>query len=81
MELGPREGDEPREDWPYGEDVESLMWLSTMARPDISNAVLAVACHSHNPTDKHWKAVMEIIAYLHGTKGLGLMFVRVRDWN
>ena len=54
VELGPREEGEPIEDWPYREAMGSLIWLSTMTRPDISNAARAVACHSHNPTDKHW---------------------------
>ena len=76
VELGPREEGEPKGDWPYREAVGSLMWLSTMTRPDISNAVRAVARHSHNPTDRHWKAVLKIMAYLHGTRGMGLTFVR-----
>ena len=63
-------------DWPYREAVGCVMWLSTMTRPDISNAVRAVARYSHNPTGRHWKAVMKIMAYLHGTRGLGLTFVR-----
>ena len=53
-----------------------MMWLSTMTRPDISNAVRAVARYSHNPTGRHWKAVMKIMAYLHGIRGVGLAFVR-----
>ena len=52
------------------------MWLSTKTRPDISNAVRAVARHSHNLTDRHLKAVLKIMAYLHGTRGTGLTFVR-----
>ena len=76
VELDPREEGEPKGDWPYREAVGSLMWLSTMTWPDISNAVRAVARHSHNPTDRHWKAVMKIMAYLHGTMGMGLTFVR-----
>ena len=32
--------------------------------------------HSHNPNDMHWKAVMNIMAYLHGTRGMSLTFVR-----
>ena len=52
------------------------MWLSTMTRPNISNAVRAVARHSHNPTERHWRAVLKIMAYLHGTRGMGLTFVR-----
>ena len=76
IELGSREESELKKDWPYKETVGSLMRLSTMTRPDISNAVRAVACRSHNPTDRHWKAVLKIMAYLHGTKGMGLTFVR-----
>ena len=80
VEIGPREEGEPKGDWPYREVVGSLMGLSTMTRPDISNVVRAVARHSHNPTDRHWKAVLKIMAYLHGTRGMSLTFVRVRDW-
>ena len=56
VELGPRGEGEPNGDWPYREAVGILMWLSSMKRSDISTAVRAVARHSHNPTDKHWKA-------------------------
>ena len=52
------------------------MWLSTMTRPDISNAVRGVARHSHNLTDRHWKAGLKIMEYLHGSRGIGLSFVR-----
>ena len=74
--TGSREEGEPKGDWPYREAVGSLMWLSTMTRPGISNAVRAVARHSHNPTDRHWKVVLTIMAYLHGTRGMELTFVR-----
>ena len=47
-----------------------------MTRPDILNAVHAVARHSHNPTDRHWKTVMKITAYLHASRGMGLTFAR-----
>ena len=53
-----------------------MMWLLIMTRLDIWNAVRAVACHSHIHTDRHWKEILEIIAYLRGTKGMGLTFVR-----
>ena len=52
------------------------MWLSSMTRPDISNAVSSLSHHSHNPTDRHWKAVLKIMIYLHGTGGMGMTFVR-----
>ena len=58
------------------EAVGSLMWLVTMTRPDIANAVRAVARHSHSPTERHWKAVLKIIEYLLDSKYLGLTFER-----
>ena len=39
VKLGPREEGESKGYWPYREAVGSLMWLSTMTRPDVSNAV------------------------------------------
>ena len=68
VELSPREQSEPNGEWPYRVAVGSLIWLSTMTRPDISNVVRAVAHHSHNPTNRNWKAVLKIMAYLHGTR-------------
>ena len=76
IELGPRETGEPKGDWPYRETVDSLMLLLTMTRSDISNAVRVVACHSPSPTDRHWKSILKIMAYRHGTRGMGLTFVR-----
>ena len=81
VELGPREEGEPRGDWPYREAVDSLMWLSTMTRRDISNALRAAARHSHNPTHRNWKAVLKIMAYLHGTRAMGLTLVRGSGWD
>ena len=52
----------------------SVMWPSTVTRPDISKAVLAVARHSHSSTVSHWKAVLKIMANLRGTRGMGLTF-------
>ena len=35
VELGSTEEGESQGDWPYKEAVKSLVWLSTMTRPDI----------------------------------------------
>ena len=53
-----------------------FMILSTMTWADISDTVRAVALHSHYSADRHRKAVMKIMAYLHGIRGVGLAFVR-----
>ena len=81
VELDSREEGEPKGDWPYREPVDSLTWLSTMTQPAISNAVRAVPHHSHNPTHRNWKAVLKIMAYLHGTRAMGLTLVRGSGWD
>ena len=75
-DLGPKQDDEPGGDWLVREAVGSLIWLSTMIRPDITNAVRAVACYAHEPTERLWQAVMKILSYLNGTKALGSTYVR-----
>ena len=54
----------------------SLMWLSTMTRPDIINAVRGVARYAHEPTERLWQAIMKILSYLDETKRLGITYVR-----
>ena len=48
------------------------MWLVVMSRPDITNAVRAVSRHSNSSAERHWKAVLQIIRNLLGTKDLSL---------
>ena len=50
-----------------------------MTRPDIANAVRAVARQAYDPAERHWRAVRKIIAYLNKTKDLGLVFVKDGD--
>ena len=75
-DLGPKRDDEEGGDWPVREAVGSLLWLSTMTRPDITNAVRAVARYVHTPTERLWKAIMKILSYLKGTPNLGITYVR-----
>ena len=78
-DLRPNQDDEPGGDWPVREAVGSLMWLSTMTRPDITNAVRAVARYAHEPSEILWQAIMKILSYLNGTKSLGITYVRGSD--
>ena len=75
-DLRPKQGNEPGGDWPVREAIGSLMWLSTMTRPDIPNAVRAVARYAHEPTERVWQAIMKILSYLNGTRSLGITYVR-----
>ena len=75
-DLGPKQADKAGGDWPVREAIGSLMWLSTMTRPDITNAVRAVARYAHAPTERLWQAIMKILSYLIGTRSLGITYVR-----
>ena len=50
------------------------MWLVVKSRPDITNAVRAVSRQSNSPAERHWKAVLQVVRYLLGTKDLSLTF-------
>ena len=78
-DLGPRRNDEPVCDKPVGAAVGGLIWLGGMTRPDIANAVRAVARQAHDSAERHWRVVRNIIAYLNKTKDLGLVFVKDGD--
>ena len=68
--------DEKVENWPFRELVDSLMWLSISTRPDIANAVRAVARYCTSPRTIHWKAALGILEYINGTSEYGITFQR-----
>ena len=80
VDLSPRKDGEPggNDEYPLNRPlVGSLMCLSVMMRPsDIANASRACARHSHNPSPRHWKALLLIAMYVSSTKEIGLKFVR-----
>lgn len=59
---------------PYREAVGTLLYLSTMTRPDISYAVNYVSRHVNEPKESHWKTIERIFRYLQGTKDYGIFF-------
>ena len=79
VDLSPRKDGEPggNEEFPqYRPLVGSLMWLSVMTKPDIANALRACAKHNHDPSLPHWRALLQVAAYVIGSKEKGLKFVR-----
>ena len=68
--------DEPDGVWPFREFVGSLMRLANQTRPDITNAVRAVARFVHVPKLKHWKAARGVLEYLKVTSSYGITFQR-----
>ena len=55
---------EPVGDWPFRELVGCLMWLANQTRPDIANAVRAVARYANQPRELHWRTAIGILECL-----------------
>jgi len=60
--------------YPYAQLIGSLMYLSICTRPDISQAVGALARYMANPTMAHWQAAKGVLRYLAGTANYGILF-------
>lgn len=60
--------------FPFKEAVGCLLYAAMCTRPDITNAVCAVSRFSANPSREHWGAVKNILKYVVGTTGDGLVY-------
>ncbi|CAM9573388.1 unnamed protein product, partial [Sphacelaria rigidula] len=54
------------------------MWLATVTKRDVSNAVRALASQSHDSCERHWEAVVKVLKYLNRTEYV-LTFERDHD--
>ena len=66
--------DEPDVDEPFRSLVGQLMCLANQTRPDILNAVRAVARYSAAPKLLHWQAALHIVMYIKSTSTYGITF-------
>ena len=56
-----------REQLRYSQIIGSLMYLTSVTRPNISYAVSKLSRFTSNPWDDHWKALERVCRYLIGT--------------
>lgn len=59
---------------PYREAIGSLLYLSSISRPDISFAVNYLSRFNSNPMKNHWAMVKRIFQYLKATPDYGIFY-------
>lgn len=59
---------------PYAELVGSLLYLTVCTRPDLSQAVGALARYMAKPTVDHWNAAKGVLRYAAGTLDVGIVY-------
>jgi hypothetical protein len=70
MSPSSEEDNETMKNIPYKSILGQLLYIAITTRPDISTAVNQVGRYSQNPGMEHWKAILQILKYLQGTKHL-----------
>ena len=76
LKLEQFDANEPNVEKPFRSLVDHLMWLANQTRPDILNAVRAMARYSHTPKRLHWQAAMHVLMYVRFTSSFGITFLR-----
>ena len=60
--------------YPYAELVGSLLYLTVCTRPDLSQAVGALARYMSKPTVDHWNIAKGVLRYAAGTMDHGIVY-------
>ena len=59
----------------YMSAVGALLWLAAGTRPDLTYTVALLARFCSNPAERHYKALLRALLYLHGTVGRALRMI------
>lgn len=54
----------------------SVIYITSLTRPDISFAVEKLSQYMHQPTFEHWNAAKRVLCYLAGTANAGIFLRR-----
>jgi hypothetical protein len=65
-----------RDQLTYSQIIDSLMYLDSATRPDISFAVSKLSRFVSNPGDDHWHALERVMRYLKGTTNYEIHYSR-----
>jgi hypothetical protein len=65
----------------YQSNIGSLWWLAQISRPDIYFAVHRASMFQNKPSEKLWRWIQNIKAYLAGTQSVGLVYTRKEGSN
>lgn len=76
MLTNKHENDKELKNKPYREIVGSLLYLSTITRPDISFTVNYLSRYVNEPKISHWKTIERVLRYLKSTEEYGIFFSR-----
>ena len=82
QKLRPAETDLEREKasrLPYLQLIGSLLYLSTMTRPDIAYHMSILCSLMHAPTKEAYEAALDLLMYIHTTSHLHISFTGSRD--
>ncbi|HEY0222472.1 MAG TPA: DDE-type integrase/transposase/recombinase, partial [Lactovum miscens] len=60
----------------YRRAVGALLYIATVTRPDVANAVNLLSRRNEKPRSKDWNAIKKLISYLNTTKTLKLMIYK-----
>lgn len=71
--------DEKVINFPYREVIGSLLFLSSVSRPDISFAVNLLSRYVNNPSQQHVNAVKRVIRYLINTRNVCIKYGESND--
>jgi hypothetical protein len=61
-------------DLPFSKVLGKVIFLAGCTRPDIIKAVNALARHTADPRESHWRALRWLLRYLRGTTAFGLRY-------